>query len=396
MICAICLFLFSESNVRADNPFYWEGELSNNKGYAKISMETDTISVEANIYGDSFKNNSYRITLDAYKKGSSTPQKLGTKKVLKNYYHTYKFTGAKPGTSYSRLKLIVYDENGDVYARLTTSPLQTYKKYKVMSLSEAKKALRKASRDFQSTEVVIRSRYRGNFVTDADVLEEYARNPKYCKNSVIYKITNKEALGTRFLLKKIGIITMNGKNYYVLQMNNNIKKSRKTIATYNKAKSIQRKLKSKLSGKSKQEKVYIFMDYLARKTRYQDNYHNLNTSSAYCCLKYGRAICGGYADALAYLCTLEDIFCIPVYSDGHAWNYVEIGGKFYACDPTFADPILLSGTNKKADRDYWMRGLNDKKFYAKRNHHMTSDLRKELRKYYPLARKSLKASGKRR
>lgn len=377
------------TGVSAESPSFWQGSLSGNKGHVKVLTETDTFVVTACVNADAFSGD-YKIRLDSYKKGSSSAKNHGTQKVEKNAYHTYRFAGAEPNTVYDKLRITVYDKDGNVYAGTETTALQTEKKYKTMNLAEAKVALSKASKNFQSVEVVVPLKYYNNGRTDADLLEEYAHNPKYCKNALIYEIINKEAEGSRYVTKKIGTVTIGGKSYQIIQMNFNVNKTKTAAETHRMAKAVLKKLRPKLSGKTPQEKVYLFMDYLAATTEYRTGYKGQNTSSAYCCFKYGKAMCGGYADALTYLCTLENIFCLTGDANGHIWNYIAINGKLYACDATWADPMLLTGTNKTADRGYWMKGTGDKKFYSSSGHRMTSKLRATLTKYYPLASQSLK------
>lgn len=63
--------------------------------------------------------------------------------------------------------------------------------------------------------------------------------------------------------------------------------------------------------------------------------------SAYGCLKVGRCVCQGYALAYYRLCRELGLSVRFVYSDPqegcHAWNLVQVGGKYYYVDCTWDD-----------------------------------------------------------
>lgn len=52
-------------------------------------------------------------------------------------------------------------------------------------------------------------------------------------------------------------------------------------------------------------------------------------------------VCSGYAGAMKTLCDRVGIPCVIVTSDSHAWNNMEIEGKWYAVDVTYNDPSVV-------------------------------------------------------
>lgn len=52
-------------------------------------------------------------------------------------------------------------------------------------------------------------------------------------------------------------------------------------------------------------------------------------------------VCSGYAGAMKTLCDRVGIPCVIVTSESHAWNNIEIEGKWYAVDVTYNDPGVV-------------------------------------------------------
>ncbi|MBR4623145.1 MAG: leucine-rich repeat domain-containing protein [Clostridia bacterium] len=53
----------------------------------------------------------------------------------------------------------------------------------------------------------------------------------------------------------------------------------------------------------------------------------------------GTGVCGDYSEAVSLLMNLAGLRCISVYSDTHAWNMIEIYGKWYELDCLWDDNI---------------------------------------------------------
>lgn len=110
------------------------------------------------------------------------------------------------------------------------------------------------------------------------------------------------------------------------------------------------------SSMSQLEKVIAIHDYLTYNVDYDyDNYLAGNipwdSYSALGTLKYGKAVCSGYAEAfyaLADAAGLEVIYISGSADNGsgagyqgHAWNQVKIDGTWYNVDVTWDDPTFV-------------------------------------------------------
>ncbi len=95
------------------------------------------------------------------------------------------------------------------------------------------------------------------------------------------------------------------------------------------------------------EKALVVHDYLAQNCEY--DYDRLNSGqlpeishTAYGALVNRMAVCDGYGDAYLYIMKNKlGIPCELVASEvmAHAWNMIEIGGKWYHVDVTWDDPV---------------------------------------------------------
>lgn len=107
---------------------------------------------------------------------------------------------------------------------------------------------------------------------------------------------------------------------------------------------------------SPEEKIKAIHDYIINHTIYDDERSNQikngqitdyvgTSNTAYGPLFLGKAICGGYTDAMALFL---DRFGIPNYkisSDNHIWNFVYINGSWKHLDLTWDDPVVNTGEN---------------------------------------------------
>lgn len=100
------------------------------------------------------------------------------------------------------------------------------------------------------------------------------------------------------------------------------------------------------SSMTEEEIALAWHDYLAANIAYDyDNLQN-NTLPEYAYDIYGafvekKAVCQGYALAYMYLLQKENISCGIASSQAanHAWNVIEIDGKWYHADATWDDPV---------------------------------------------------------
>ena len=89
---------------------------------------------------------------------------------------------------------------------------------------------------------------------------------------------------------------------------------------------------------SEYDVVKLFYDYLAENVDYDENTENCR--DIYGVFADKKAICGGYAKAMEYLCSKVGIDAITITGDAdgvpHMWNMVKLGGEWYHIDPTYA------------------------------------------------------------
>lgn len=103
-------------------------------------------------------------------------------------------------------------------------------------------------------------------------------------------------------------------------------------------------------GMTDLQKEFAIHNYLINNCKYDtaalDNGYVVPLSfTAYGALVNGVAVCQGYAEAFSLLLDAVGIENGLVISDtmNHAWNYVNIGGKYYHVDTTWDDPISDKG-----------------------------------------------------
>ncbi len=108
------------------------------------------------------------------------------------------------------------------------------------------------------------------------------------------------------------------------------------------------------------------MNQMSYKFEYEvDNYNTdtpySNARTAYDCLKYGEGVCESYTRAYKAILDKLGINCIvagggykvsDTQTENHAWNYVQIGGKWYGVDVTHDD----DENSNKQSRKYFMVG----------------------------------------
>lgn len=95
------------------------------------------------------------------------------------------------------------------------------------------------------------------------------------------------------------------------------------------------------------EKLVKLNDYITDRVEYDGNYYRNNiprvSYTAYGALKYGKAVCEGYAETLGLMLTIAGVEneriagTITSSGVGHAWNLVKIGGEYYHVDATWND-----------------------------------------------------------
>ncbi len=123
-------------------------------------------------------------------------------------------------------------------------------------------------------------------------------------------------------------------------------------------------------GMADYDKELQIHNYIVNHTKYDyANYQAGNipavSYTAYGCLILGKAVCEGYSKAFKLLSDLSALECMVVSGEsnamgrweGHAWNIVKVGGKYYHVDSTFDDPVTSNG---KDVLSYYYFNLSDK------------------------------------
>ncbi len=98
--------------------------------------------------------------------------------------------------------------------------------------------------------------------------------------------------------------------------------------------------------------IKMVHDYLVDNVTYDSSISKQHIYNIYGALINKEAVCEGYARAFKYLLDNMDIPCVLVVgkatntqgkSENHAWNYVQLNGKWYAVDTTWDDPVVVGG-----------------------------------------------------
>lgn len=104
------------------------------------------------------------------------------------------------------------------------------------------------------------------------------------------------------------------------------------------------------------EKIKVIHDYIINNTVYDQERanevtsgnvtdYNYSSNTAYGALIQGKAICGGYTDAMALFLDKFGIKNYKISSEQHIWNYVYIDGSWKHLDLTWDDPVTSTGEN---------------------------------------------------
>lgn len=112
------------------------------------------------------------------------------------------------------------------------------------------------------------------------------------------------------------------------------------------------------------ERVKYIHDWIVNNTKYVVS-NEKYSSEADGPVVNGDAICEGYSKAFMYFCQSLDIPCVCVggfaNGEGHMWNKVKIGGKWYNIDVTWDDPVTSTG-DSMLRYDYFLK--SDQTFKA--------------------------------
>ncbi|MDE6762851.1 MAG: hypothetical protein K2J73_04135 [Oscillospiraceae bacterium] len=187
-----------------------------------------------------------------------------------------------------------------------------------------------------------------------------------------YKICDEDAYTLEEWSKIYGLVYMQeprlfymnaklkvGKLFYLTKDSTAINEMQKSIDA------VADKLVAEANGKSTTyEKLKVFHDYLVLNSTFElkDEITNYN-ATIYNALGSGEAQgniqCAGYAKAMQYLCDKAGIVSMVVTGETnqgqtHAWNVVDIDGKWYNLDTTWDDPILSTPNYKNIRYNFFL------------------------------------------
>ena len=108
-----------------------------------------------------------------------------------------------------------------------------------------------------------------------------------------------------------------------------------------------------VKGASDYEKIKYFYEWIINWTVYQRNQCEQDITGVFL---LRQSVCGGYSKAFQYLCKKAGIKCTYVLGmtdQLHAWNLVELDGKYYWVDATWGDSFDSEG-NTVLNYHYFM------------------------------------------
>ena len=105
------------------------------------------------------------------------------------------------------------------------------------------------------------------------------------------------------------------------------------------------------------QKAKLIHDYLIENVSYDYKDVDADTvtwdcASAYSALVKHTAVCEGYASAYKLLMNMAGIPAITVSNENHAWNMVNLDGKWYHVDVTFDDAKINGTENDDLSEEY--------------------------------------------
>jgi hypothetical protein len=127
---------------------------------------------------------------------------------------------------------------------------------------------------------------------------------------------------------------------YVVTYLDDAKKEKETTAAI-------KKLESKLAIKSSDstyKKIYTIYDYLAKHITYDYKDTSNLPYTSYDAIVNGKAVCQGYATLFYRMLLDYGIDNRIVVSNNHAWNIVNVDGKYYECDLTWDSQGVQRGS----------------------------------------------------
>ncbi len=219
-------------------------------------------------------------------------------------------------------------------------------------------------------EVDIKDRYGYNTLNDKEK-ELYNMIVEGMEN-LRYKICEEDAYTLEEWAKIYGMVYMQEPRFFYMNSKVKVGKlfclTKDADAINEMQKSIDAvadKLVAEANGKSSTfEKLKVFHDYLALNSTFElkggTSSYNATIYNAFGSGEaQGNIQCAGYAKAIQYLCDKAGITCMVVTGEtaegqSHAWNVVDVDGKWYNFDVTWDDPILSEPNYKNIRYNYFL------------------------------------------
>ena len=184
----------------------------------------------------------------------------------------------------------------------------------------------------------------GIFVEDLSMLhtaKEYLQINPTLTNVTLKSLSRYHNGYYLYLTEITSPVQLDVEHVYAIRTNDTSLLSATELAAHQKLLSIFNELK--LDKLSDIEKIKTAHDYLVKTIAYDEffAYTEGELSSHYMegALLRNVAVCSGYVSAFQLLMELSGITCHTVNTANHAWNLVQLDGKWYHIDLTWDDPV---------------------------------------------------------
>lgn len=152
-------------------------------------------------------------------------------------------------------------------------------------------------------------------------------------------------------------------------LKSNFSSSSKLNGKINLLEAMKKEINRQLEGNSDYNKIKKVHDWLINNIEYDINLESEEPYSICGALTEGKAVCEGYARSFKYIMDGLQIPCVLVSGIGtnsngetesHAWNYVQLDGKWYAIDVTWDDPIIIGNgyVSESTKYKHFLKGSN--------------------------------------
>ena len=137
-----------------------------------------------------------------------------------------------------------------------------------------------------------------------------------------------------------------------------------------------------LKDEKLEDKILLIHDYIINNTSYDEERKDGNSkylsNIAYGSLIEGKAVCGGYADAMALFLDDLKVPNFKVSSDTHVWNAVYINNKWLHLDLTWDDPVTLNSNKQTLTHKFYLIDTPALENYKIEDHDFDKAVFKEL------------------